>query len=260
MYRSRVIPCLLLKDRGLVKTIRFKNPTYIGDPINAVRIFNEKEVDELMFLDITATKENRIPNYKLIRDIASECFMPFAYGGGIRDLDTIKKILQLGAEKVIINSYAVENPNFIKEASEIFGNQSIVISIDVKKTLFSSYEIYTYSGSKNTLINPFEFAGLMEMMGAGELFLNSIDRDGTMKGYDIDLIKKITSKISIPLVASGGAGELQHIKEVLRDGKASAASAGSMFVFYGSRRAVLINYPSSEELKKLNNINYNGII
>lgn len=251
MLQTRVIPCLLLKNNGLVKTVQFKDPKYVGDPINAVKIFNEKEVDELIFLDITATIENRKPNFKVISDIASECFMPFGYGGGIRNLDDIKKLFNLGVEKVVINSYAFENPQFIKDASEIFGSQSIIVSIDVKKSLFGKYEVFTQSGKKNIKLDPVKYAMLMENMGAGELFLNSIDRDGTMQGYDIELIKKVSESIKIPVIACGGVSKIEDFGEAVKKGGASGVAAGSMFVFYGKHRAVLISYPSIHELEKI---------
>ncbi|MEW6602893.1 MAG: HisA/HisF-related TIM barrel protein, partial [Nitrospirota bacterium] len=190
MLKTRIIPCLLLKDRGLVKTTRFKDARYLGDPINIVRIFNDKEADELVFLDITATAENRRPPIKLLTDIAGECFMPLAYGGGIRSIEDIREILALGAEKVVVNSHAVENPSFIRKAVEYFGSQSIVVSMDVKRNFWGKDEIFTCSGRKPAGIDPVSFASLMEETGAGELLVNSIDRDGTMSGYDIGLVKK----------------------------------------------------------------------
>ena len=255
MLKTRVIPSLLLKDRGLVKTVKFKNPKYVGDPINAVKIFNDKEVDELIFLDISATMTRRNPQFGLIEDIATECFMPFAYGGGIRNIDDAKQILKLGAEKIVINTYALENHSFIKKASEIFGCQSIVVSIDVKKNWMGKYLIYTHSGAKNINIDPLEFAKKVEKMGVGELFINSIDRDGTMQGYDLDIIKGIAETVDIPVIACGGAGKLQDFQDAVKIGKASAVAAGSMFVFYGPHKAVLINYPSQEDLKKYLNSN-----
>src|SRR5712691_5528058 len=193
MLGTRVIPCLLLKDEGLVKTVKFKNPSYVGDPINAVRIYNQKEVDELIFLDISATVQNRKPSFKLLSELASECFMPFAYGGGIRQIQDIRQIFSLGVEKVAINTYAVENPGFVREAADTFGSQSVVVSIDVKKDLFGKYRVTTHGGRKKTNLDPIRFAAYMEEMGAGELLLNSVDRDGTWQGYDIDLVKGVTS-------------------------------------------------------------------
>jgi cyclase len=250
MLKNRVMPCLLLSNARLVKTIKFRNPAYIGAPVNAVMIYNEKEVDELVFLDITASVEEKEPPYKIISEIATECFMPFAYGGGIRDLDVVKKIFSLGAEKVVINTHAVENPEFIKKASGRFGSQSIVVSIDVKKSLLGKYNVYTHSGRSATKLDPVDFAVQMEKLGAGEIFLNSIDRDGTMEGFDLELIKKVSGAISIPLIACGGAGTYEDIGTAVKAG-ASAVAAGSLFVYQGKNRAVLINFPMPEELGKI---------
>jgi cyclase len=249
MLIPRVIPCLLLKDKGLVKTIKFKNPKYVGDPINAVRIFNEKEVDELIFLDVNATIEKRPPPLDVISQISDECLMPLTFGGGISTVDQVKQVLNAGAEKVSINTSAVENPILIKEASENFGSQSIVVAIDVKKKLFGKYEVFTHDGTISTGLDPFQFSQKMEQFGAGEILINSIDRDGTMLGYDINLIKSVTTAVNIPVIACGGAGKIQDFSEALLAGGASAVAAGSLFVFYGKRRAVLINYPAREELQ-----------
>jgi cyclase len=249
MIRTRVIPCLLLKGQGLVKTIRFKDPTYLGDPINIVRIFNDKEVDELTFLDITATSEKRKPPFALIESIASECFMPLGYGGGIRSLEDMKTLYNLGVEKISINSYAVENPAFIQSAADMAGSQSICVSIDVKKNFWGNYEVFTHGGTKGTGLDPVKWAMESESRGAGELLLNSIDRDGTMKGYDLELVKMIASAVRIPVVACGGAGGVKDLSQVVLEAGASAAGAGSMFVFQGSHRAVLISYPSPQELR-----------
>lgn len=250
MLKTRVIPCLLLKGLGLVKTIKFQDEKYIGDPINAVKIFNEKEVDELIFLDITATPERRKPSFELLSRIASECFMPFSYGGGIREIKDIKKILEIGAEKVVINSYALENHSFIKTAAEEFGSQSVIVAIDVKKNEKGKYEVFTHRGQRNTGKDPIEWAIIVEKLGAGEIFLNSIDKDGTMEGYDLELIEEVTKSIKIPVIASGGAGKLEDFQKAKLAG-ASAVSAGSLFVFVGPYRAVLINYPNREELEKI---------
>ena len=249
MLRTRVIPCLLLRGQGLVKTIKFKNPVYIGDPINAVRIFNDKEVDELIFLDITATLEKRPPRFDVISDIAKECFMPFGYGGGIKDIETASRILKLGSEKVIFNSYATDL-ELIHDAADSFGSQSVVVSIDVSRSRRGKYQVFTHSGTVNTKLNPVQFARDVESAGAGEIFLNSIDRDGTMSGYDIPLLKSVTESVNIPVVACGGAGSLAHFQEAKLKGGASAVSAGSMFVFTGPHRAVLISYPTQDELKQ----------
>ena len=251
MIRPRVIPCLLLLNKGLVKTVKFKDPKYLGDPINIVRIFNDKEVDELVFLDITATVENRPPSFDLLRNIASECFMPLGYGGGIRNMDDIKKLLGIGIEKVVLNASAVENPTLIREAADHAGSSSVVISMDVKQNLLGKYEVLTRNGKKKTGLDPVKHAVEMERLGAGEIFINSIDRDGMMQGYDIPLIKKIADAVTIPVVACGGAGNLGHIAEAITQGHASAGAAGSMFVFQGPLRGVLISYPAPQELKKL---------
>lgn len=253
MLRARIIPCLLLKGNGLVKSIKFKDYKYVGDPINAVRIFNEKEVDELVFLDISATLEGRKPNFKLITKIAEETFMPFGYGGGITDVEDAKKLFTLGAEKVILNSSAAKAPALVEQIAKLYGNQSVVASIDVKKNLFGKYEVYVNSGKVNTKEEPAAFAIKMQEHGAGEILLNSIDRDGTLQGYDLDLVDHVCSKLSIPVVACGGARGVDDFKMALKHG-ASAVAAGSMFVFHGKHRAVLITYPSIEEIKIINSI------
>lgn len=251
MIRTRVIPCLLLKNAGLVKTVRFQNPKYVGDPINAIRIFNEKEVHELIFLDISASIEKKRINYNIISNIAGECFMPLGYGGGIKTIEDIQKILNTGAEKVVINSFAIDNPEFIKNASDLFGSQSIVVSIDVKKNIFGAYEVYNYGGKIKTKWRPVQLAQEMEKKGAGEIIINSIDRDGTQIGYDIPLIKLVSESVSIPIVACGGAGKIEDFGAAVRQGGASAVAAGSMFVYYGKHRAVLINFPGDDELKQV---------
>lgn len=250
MLTTRVIPCLLLRNQGLVKTVKFRDPKYVGDPINAVRIFNDKEVDELLFLDITATVDQKRPPLKMISEIASECFMPLAYGGGIRALNDIREIFSVGVEKACINTYAVEDPPFVRKAADIFGSQSIVVSIDVKRNLFGTYEVVTRGGRSGTKIDPVRHAVRMEEMGAGEIFLNSVDRDGTQQGFDVELVRMVASAVRIPVIASGGAGTIAHFGEAVKRGGASAVSAGSMFVFHGRHRAVLISYPSQDELKQ----------
>lgn len=253
MKNVRIIPALLLKGQGLYKGEKFKNHKYIGDPINAVKIFNEKEVDELCFLDITATNENKEPNYKVISEIASECFMPLSYGGGINKFEQAQKLFNIGIEKIVISSSAHTNPNLITELSKHYGAQSIVICIDIKKNLFGKYEVYINSGTKNTKKNPIDFALEMQKLGAGEIILNSIDKDGTLTGFDIDIVNKIASKLEIPLVALGGGANLKDIKNVVETGKASAVAAGSMFVFQGKHKAVLITYPNSKDINELFN-------
>jgi cyclase len=248
LMRPRVIPVLLLRNRGLVKTVRFKDPTYLGDPINVVKIFNDKEVDELVFLDINATIEGRRPPFDTLAEIASECFMPLGYGGGVSALEDIKTILGVGIEKVSINSHAVENPSFVRQAADQVGSQSVVVSIDVKKTLLGRYQVVTQGGRRTTSLDPVRFAVQMAEMGAGEILLTSVDRDGTMQGYDLDLIRKVAHAVDIPVVACGGAAKLDDLAAAVRDGGASAAAAGSMFVFQGKHRAVLISYPSKQAL------------
>lgn len=248
MLKIRIVPCLLLKGQGLVKTIKFKNPTYIGDPINAIKIFNDKEVDELVFLDITATREKRKPNFKLLSEIASECFMPLGYGGGINSLEDIEQLFNIGIEKVIINTAAFSNLNLITEAAKVFGSQSIVASVDVKKTWWrKKHTVLIRSGKEDTGINPVEYAKRMENAGAGEIILNSIDLDGTMRGYDLPLIKNISKEVSIPIIALGGAGSIQDFGYAVKAG-ASAVAAGSFFVFQMPHRAVLITYPTQQEI------------
>jgi len=250
MLAARVIPCLLLKDQGLVKTVRFNKPIYVGDPINAVRIFNEKEVDELIFLDITATTENRKPNFQLISDIASESFMPFSYGGGIRDFEDVEKLFTLGVEKIVLNSVVNIRPEFIRTVSSLYGSQSVVVSMDVKKNIFGQYERYFHGGRKKTKGNIVDLAREAEQLGAGEIFLNSIDRDGTRLGFELDVIARVSHAVSIPLVACGGAGCNEDFVAAVRAG-ASGVAAGSMFVFHGKHNAVLITYPSKEELDNI---------
>ncbi len=252
MILPRIIPVLLLKDNGLVKTLKFDEPKYIGDPINAVKIFNEKEVDELMLLDIAATNEKREPGIEMISEIVSEAFMPVAYGGGLRSVDDIRAVLKAGVEKITLNTAAVEQPGLIAEAARIFGSQSIVVSIDVKRnTQTGKMEIYTHGGTVNTGLEPVEFAAKMEAAGAGELVLNAIDKDGTMAGYDLPLIREIVDAVTIPVIACGGAGGLDDFHAVISQTGASAAAAGSLFVFCGSRDAILITYPERKELETI---------
>lgn len=247
MLKVRVMPCLLLMDGKLIKTVNYKNPNYIGDPVNAIKIYNDKEVDELVFLDITATNENRQPNFEKISEIAAECFMPLAYGGGINKIDDMKKIYSLGVEKIVICTYAVENPDIISEAAKLFGSQSVVVSIDVKKNIFGKYEVFTNAGKKGTGLSPFDWAKTVEKKGAGEVFLNSIDRDGTFLGYDVELIKKVSNNLSVPLIACGGARNVKDFSYAVKAG-ASAVACGSMVVYHNQNRdGVLINFPSLKE-------------
>lgn len=251
MLRPRVIPCLLLENRRLIKTVRFEKGQYVGDPINTLKIFNEKEVDEIAILDTTATVKNKTPDFDFIAELASECFMPLAYGGGIKTADAAKKILNLGVEKIIINSQAVKEPELIKKIADMAGSSSVVVSIDVKRNMFGQYQVFIEGGKKKTGLHPLEFAVKMQAMGAGEILLNSIDRDGVMSGYDLQLIKMVTDAVDIPVIACGGAGNIQHFSEALKSAKAAAVAAGSFFVFHGKHRAVLISYPSNKELLEL---------
>jgi imidazole glycerol-phosphate synthase subunit HisF len=252
MLYPRIIPCLLVHNRGLVKTVRFKDPKYVGDPINAVKIFNEKEVDELIVVDIDASSQHTEPDYKMIENLAVECRMPFCYGGGIKTAEQAQRIFSLGVEKIAISSVAVENPSIVTEMAMRVGNQSVVVVMDVRKKLLGGkYEIWTYNGTKNTGINPVEFAKEVEKCGAGEIVLNSIDHDGVMKGYDLNFIRKIRDSVHIPMTVLGGAGSLDDISEVIKEHGIIGAAAGSLFVFKGKYRAVLISYPSKTEKENL---------
>jgi cyclase len=250
LRRIRIIPVLLLSKGGLVKSVRFKKPQYVGDPINAVKIFNEKEVDEIVVLDIDATAEKRPPDFQQLEGIASEAFIPMAYGGGLHSIDHVRRAFDTGIEKVILNTAALQNPSIIKEASDIFGSQSIVVSIDVRKGLFGKYRVFGHKGKKNTGRNPVQFAKQMENAGAGEILLTCIDREGTFSGYDLELIHSVSEGVNIPVVACGGASKPEDFLAAVQEGKASAAAAGSFFVFRQPHRAVLISYPSQEELKE----------
>tara|TARA_R110000850_G_scaffold125586_6_gene244038 strand:- start:220 stop:990 length:771 start_codon:yes stop_codon:yes gene_type:complete len=250
MLRPRAIPVLLLKGGGLYKTLRFNQPAYVGDPLNTMRIFNEKEVDEICVLDIGERFGQKGPQFDLIREIASEAFMPLSYGGGIRSLEEAQAILKSGVEKVVVNSLAIFDRHEVARIVAYAGSSSVVVSIDVKRNWLNRYQVLTQSGTKKTGLSVVEAARAAEEMGAGEILLNSIDRDGTMQGYDIELINNVVNAVSIPVVACGGAGNLQHMREALAAG-ASGASAGSMFVYQGRHRAVLISYPSSAEIESL---------
>lgn len=250
MFRPRVIPILLLKNLGLVKSVRFKDYRYIGDPINAVKIFNDLKADELVFLDILASKEKRTISLDFVRNVGDEANMPFAVGGGIRTIQEIKEIVNAGAEKVIINTYAVQNPDFIRHAAETFGSSTIVVCMDVKKNIFGQEKTWINNGKKSSVYTPIQYAQLMEKKGAGEIIVQSIGRDGTMHGYEIELIKKISEAVSIPVIALGGAGNISHLKEAYIDGFANGLAAGSMFVFHGTRNGVLVNYPDKKEILK----------
>jgi cyclase len=238
----------LLKEQGLVKTTQFAKPRYLGDPINAVKIFNGKGVDELCILDITATPENRGPDFDYLKDIASEAFMPLSYGGGITDLEQIKKIFFIGYEKVIINTAFVQKPQLIREAADFAGSQSVVVSIDVKSDWLGRRHCYINAGNTKVSKDPVAMAKQAEELGAGEILLNSIDRDGMMQGYDIKLVRDVASAVSIPVIACGGAKDIYDFKKVLQEGGAHAAAAGSLFVYYGAQKAVLITAPEEKDL------------
>lgn len=248
MFRPRIIPVLLLKDSALCKSIQFKKHKYIGDPINAVRIFNNLKADELIFLDIEASRNETLISLDFVKNVGEEACMPFAVGGGIKSIQDIKKIINAGAEKVVINTAAARNPDFIREASENFGSSTIVVCIDVKKKLFGKQCAYIRNGSQLTPYAPVEFARLMEKNGAGELIIQSIDRDGIMNGYDIELVRLVSTAVSIPVVALGGAGKKEDLVEAFRDGGANGLAAGSLFVYQSNKRGVLINYPEKKEL------------
>lgn len=256
MLYPRIIPCLLVHNNGLVKTVKFKDPKYVGDPINAVKIFNEKEADELMVLDIDASRENREPDYKMIENLARECRMPLCYGGGIKTAEQAQRIFNLGVEKIAISSAAVENQNIIKEITAQVGNQSVVVVIDVKKKLFGGYDIYTHNGKHKAKVDLIKFVQELQSFGVGEIVLNAIDNDGEMKGYDFDLIDKVKPLVNVPLTVLGGAGVMEDIGSLIHRYGIIGASAGSLFVFKGKYRAVLISYPSDAEKNVLINQNY----
>jgi cyclase len=250
MLRHRVIPCLLVNNGGLVKTLKFDNPKYVGDPINAIRIFNDKEVDELIVLDISASKEGREPDFGLIEQLAGECFMPLCYGGGIRTIEQARQLFALGVEKVSLQSAIIENTSLITKISEQFGSQSVVVSVDIKKNWLGKRSLYESSTGKVFSPNWMHFIQQAVAAGAGEIMLNAVDRDGVMQGMDVDLIREASSAISVPLIAVGGIGNLKDIKAAVDSG-ASAVAAGAFFVFHGPHRAVLISYPSYRELEDL---------
>ena len=248
MLAPRLIPCLLIQNNGLVKTTKFGEPKYIGDPVNAVRIFNEKEVDELVILDIDATIQNREPNFKLIAKLANECRMPLSYGGGVTAPEQFEKIIGLGVEKVAVSAAAVNSRDLIPKVAARIGSQSVVVVLDVKKTgVFRRYEVVTHNGTRRTGLDPTEFAQDIQEMGVGEIVINSIDNDGMMRGYDLDLVSKIREAIHVPMTVLGGAGNLDDVSALWKSQGLIGAAAGSMFVFKGKYKAVLINYPNSAE-------------
>jgi cyclase len=250
VVKTRVMPCLLLKGAGLVKTVRFADPKYVGDPINAVRIFNDKEVDELIVLDITASRQRNDPPLSTIQNIASECFMPVAYGGGITSVDQARRIVASGIEKIILNSAALHTPGVVTEISAQIGASSTVVAIDVKKDLFGRYRVYDHVRRKTTDLSPEEHAKRMVIAGAGEIFVNDVTRDGTGSGFDLALVRNVSTAVEVPVIACGGAGTLDDLRLASQAG-ASAVAAGSLFVYMGKHRAVMINYPPYAVLKDL---------
>lgn len=250
MLKHRVIPALLLRNDSLVKTLRFKEPKYVGDPINAIRIFNEKEVDELMVLDISASKVRRAPNYALIEQFASECFMPLTYGGGVRTLAQARQLFSLGVEKVCVQTAALENPEFITELVNQFGSQSVMVSVDVKKNWLGKPKLYHSATGKMLNDGWLDIIRKYVSKGAGEILLNAVDKDGTLTCPDLSLIQKASGSVDVPLIALGGVSSLSHIRACM-DAGASAVAAGAFFVLHGPHRAVLITYPKYKDLEKL---------
>jgi cyclase len=251
MLRPRIIPCLLIHEGGLVKTVGFKDPKYVGDPINAVKIFNEKESDELLVLDIDATVNGAQPDFSVIAHLAAECRMPLCYGGGVRSVIHAKRIIGLGVEKVAISAAAMERPELIAEIAKEIGSQSVVIVMDVRKKMLGSYEIRTHNGKRAHKRDPLEFAQEAVRLGAGEIVINSIDLDGSMKGYDLKLARRIREAVRVPITLLGGAGSLEDLETLIREVGVVGASAGSLFVFKGAYRAVLINYPNPDTKERM---------
>lgn len=253
MLRSRIIPCLLVHKKGLIKTINFKDPKYVGDPLNAVKIYNEKEVDELIVLDIDATVNGVGPDFEMIKNLAVECRMPFCYGGGVTTVEQAKKIISLGAEKVAVSSAAIKNPKLLADIGQAVGIQSVVVVIDLKKRAFivgGGYDVYIKNGKEKVPIKITDFIRELNKIGVGEIVINSIDKDGTMQGYDLPLVEMIRQLTDVPITIIGGAGSHEDIKNLIKTYKIIGAAAGSLFVFKGKYRAVLINYPNKDEKKQ----------
>jgi len=251
MLRPRIIPSLLVRNKGLVKTVKFGDGKYVGDPINAVKIFNEKEADELIVFDIDATATGAAPDYEMIRKLAAECRIPLCYGGGVREVEQARRIIGLGVEKVAVSAAAVSDPGLVTAIAKEVGSQSVVVVLDVRKSLFGQYEVVTHNGRRNTGLNPVKAAQAAEQAGAGEIVLNSVDRDGAMKGYDLELARKVRGAVTLPMSVLGGAGSLEDMGRLIEACGVVGASAGSLFVFKGPYRAVLINYPSALERQAL---------
>jgi len=251
VHRPRIIPVLLLRGKGLVKTIRFANPGYVGDPLNAVRIFNEKEVDELVVLDILASKEGRVPDVALLSRIAEECFMPLCYGGGVSSIEQMRELFALGIEKIALNTAALDDLSLLSRAADLFGSQSVVFSIDCRRGLVGGASVYSHAGRKGYEKDPVALAQRGDAAGAGEILLNSVDRDGMRQGFDLELSRSVAREVTIPVVACGGGGELKHFRQVIREAGVAAAAGGSQFVYQGKHRAVLITYPKPEEIEAI---------
>jgi cyclase len=249
MHRVRILPCLLLRDESLVKTVKFDKPGYIGDPLNTCRIFNELEVDEMAFLDIGASRERRPPNWRVLQDIANECFMPLSYGGGIRDLATAERVLGTGFEKVVLNTVTFERPELIGELARTFGSQAVIVAVDVRRTWLGRYHACSLSGTVDQKKDPVAWAREVESRGAGEILLTSIDREGTWSGFDVDLVRRVADAVSIPVIAHGGAGSVEHIGRVVNEGHASAVALGSMVVYQRQGLGVLVNFPDAAKLR-----------
>ena len=246
----RVIPTLLLDTDVLVKTVRYADPVYIGDPVNAISIFNRFEVDEIVLLDISATPDGRKPSFQLIEQLAAECWVPLTYGGGIRDIEDVRRILGSGVEKVVLNTVVADDPAFVTRVADIFGSQAVVVSVDVRRVGLGGQEAFVAHGTRSLGVDPVAHARRAEALGAGEILLNSIDRDGVMQGYDTDLIRAVAAEVGVPVVACGGAGERAHLIDAIRAG-ASAVAAGSIFVYRGPTRSVLVNFPDRAELEAM---------
>ena len=251
MLSPRIIPCLLVHNKGLVKTVKFKDAKYVGDPINAVKIFNEKEADELMVLDIDATVENREPDYKMIENLAVECRMPLCYGGGIKTVEQAQRIFNLGVEKIALSSSVLENPSLVGEIAKEVGSQSVVVVLDVMKKMFGGYDVYTHNATRKTKIDLESFIEELQVLGVGEIVINSIDNDGKMKGYDIGLISKIKPIIDVPMTVLGGAGNLENMENLIKEFGIIGCAAGSLFVFKGKYKAVLISYPKPIDKERI---------
>lgn len=250
-FRPRVMPCLLLHRRGLVKTCRFREPVYLGDPVNTVRIFSEKEVDELVLLDIDASRDGREPDYETIAAVAGECFMPLAYGGGITTLEQVRRLIRCGVEKVVVTSAAVHSTALITQAADVFGSQAVVGGLEVRRGRAGVLELCSHSATRAVVASLDEQVDRLVAAGAGELFINDVDRDGTMVGYELDLIRRVSSRVNVPVVACGGAGTIEHLRQAVQSAGASAVAAGSMFVFHGRHRAVLIHYLPRDVLERI---------